>query len=155
MNHDTLCEMLKTKPLSELSSEEMREARDLARSILRADYYRDIRCVANDVKSEIESGNLKAWDAVIEYVSDSLDGTGRVIYTQLAQEGLLSSDNADAMIDEFGPEGIATKDAINWHAMAYHAMERDVFEQLSAEGVDSDYWDNLETEEEEETSTAD
>lgn len=144
MTHDMVCDMLKTKPLSELTGEEMRSAREIAYSILRADHYRHVRGLAEDVKSEVKSGSIKDWEELIEYVHGSVDGSERVIYTRLAQETILVSDNSDAMLEDFGTEGVVTKDSINWSAMAYHAIERDLMELLSAEGVDHDYWNNLE-----------
>lgn len=45
---------LETKALSEFTSEEMSEARELALRILRADYYQDVRNIANDAKDAVE-----------------------------------------------------------------------------------------------------
>jgi hypothetical protein len=154
MGHDSICETLKSKPLSQLSSEEMREARELAYSILRADYYRDIRGIAEDVKSCVESGELADREAVDTYVHETVDGCGRVIYTREAQEAVMLSDNGDSMIENCGTDGVVSDGSICWSQMAYFAVRDDVMEQLQAEGIDSDYWDNLETEEEtEDTAT--
>ena len=151
MNHESLCDMLKSKPLSELSSQEMESARELAYSILRADYYRDVRSVASSVKDAIESGEIKDWDGLGNYLWESVDGTARVIYTNQAMECVLLSNNSDAMIEEFGPEGIVSDESVNYSAMAFHVMRRDVMDRLRAEGIDHDYWDNLESEEEEDS----
>lgn len=152
MNHDSLCDMLKTKPLSHLSSDEMRDARELAYSILRADYYRDIRDIAEDIRSRIVSGELADWEAVDTDMHETIDGCQRVTYTREAQETVMLSDNSDAVFEAgYEADSIISDGSVDYSRMAYFAVHQDVMEQLSAEGIDADYWDNLEEEEEEKT----
>lgn len=155
MNHDQLCDMLKTKPLSTLTEKEMSEARTLAYGILRADYYRDVRGLAESIKADVLDGSIKDWDALTERVHEDVDGNQRVIYTHQAKEAVILSDNGEAMLDDFGPEEIVKGDSINWSGMAFFAMQQDVWELLSAEGIDQDYWDNLEEEEDDEDKDVD
>jgi hypothetical protein len=129
---------LASKPLSQLTSEEMREARQLALSILRADYYSDVRSSAESIKEAIADGEITNEDEFHTRIHEECDGAARVIYTAQAQEAILLSDNADAYVDSFGSEGIVSGDSINWSALAYSAFEADIREQLSADGVDGD-----------------
>lgn len=108
-----------------------------------AQYWDDVRGIAADVKGEIENGNLADWEAVTDYVHESVDGSARVIYTWKAKMAVIHSDNPDAYFDTFGEEGAVKDGTINWSALAYCAVEADVWEQLSAEGIDQDTFDEL------------
>lgn len=153
MNHDAICDLIKTKPLSELTGEEMRSARDLAYSILRADYYRDVRGVAEDVKSSLDSGDITNWESLREYLHETVDGMQRVIYTREAQEAVILSDNGEHMIEEYGTDGVIKDGSVDWSLLAYHAVHEDVMEHLIADGIDEDYWDDLEEDTTEETES--
>lgn len=130
--------VLSAKPLSQLTEEEMREARSLALSILRAAYYRDVRSVAEDIRDAVKDGEITDRDGFETRLHEECDGNQRVIYTSNAQECILLSDNSSAYVDSFGEEGIVSNGDINWSALAYSAFEADVREQLDAEGVDPD-----------------
>lgn len=126
-----------------------------ALSILRADYYGDIRSYAEEIKQEIKDGEIEDRDSLSNRVWEVADGTQWVIYTQKAQIVLLCSDNDNAYADEFGTEGVADEcGGVNWLRLAFAAVHRDIFEQLEAEGVNvyGDTREEMLGEEEEEDS---
>lgn len=103
--------------------------------ILTADYYSDVRDVAESVLERmIEAGEDAEYSDILH---EEVDGTQRVIYTFQAKLGVVMSDNADAFFEEFGDEGACTKDGIAWERICFVAMERDVGELLDAHGFDS------------------
>lgn len=115
-----------------------------ALSVLRADYYADVTDIAQDAISEVKAGNITDYEALDEYVRESVDGTQRVIYTSKAARGLLISSN-DAAFEDMGIS--ATKDGdVNWSGMMYAALLADVLEELSSEGYgyDEDEWPGAE-----------
>jgi hypothetical protein len=103
---------------------------------LRAEYYSDIRDIAQEIKKAIEDGEIEDRDSLQTRIHETCDGNQWVIYTQNAQVVLLVSSNDGAYADEYGAEGMTTDGAINWSVMAYAAMEQDLMEQLDSEGVD-------------------
>jgi hypothetical protein len=127
---------LDSKPLSELSESESREARDLAWRILRADYWRDVRSISESIRDAIKDGEVTDSESLSDRIHEECDGHQRVIYTSLNMETLLVSDNADAYADEFGEDGLIKDGSVNWAAMAYCALQADLNKQLEAEGVD-------------------
>jgi len=130
------------KHYSELTGDEARERVTEAEAVLRAEYWADIRGLADEIKSELterllqgESGEpLRGW--LIERIEQSVDNHHNVIYTYAAQKVLLYSDNAGAYVEEFGDEGLAEGGDINWNRLAWAAMRRDVGEQLNDAGID-------------------
>jgi hypothetical protein len=150
--YDKTLDLLKSTPLSQLNSEQMREARELAYDILRADYWSDVRSVAEEIKAECESGEIADDEALRERIHTECDGAGRVIYTRLAIETLLISDNESAYVDDFGTEGITDGETINWSQLAYSAYQADIQERLEAEGIGSNYFDQEDDDEADEDS---
>jgi hypothetical protein len=125
-----------------------------ALNVLRVDYYDDVRGCATDLYEQAKTAraedepHLREW--LLEHVHETCDGHSRVIYTGLAIETLLFSDNESAYVDDFGTDGVCADGAVNWSALAFCAFERDVFEQLEALGLDVNA-DDLGIEDEDET----
>jgi hypothetical protein len=140
MTQDTLLDTLKTKPLSQLTPEEMREARELALMILRADYFGDVRGTAELICFAIAHKEVTTRDELSDRIDGLCNDAERVIYTAQAMECLLFSPHDDAYIEDFGDEiALDVKQGtINWSTLASCAFKRDVIEQLEAEGVDVD-----------------
>ncbi len=65
-----------------------------------------------------------------------MDGHSRVIYTAKAKECLYESANDGAYLEDFGSEGAVKDGALNWSALAFCAFRQDVFEALSADGIE-------------------
>jgi len=105
---------------------------DAALSVLRADYYSDVRGVAQDLARAMKEGEV---DEFSDALHEAVDGTQRVIYTYQARVGLICTDNEDAYAEEFG-EVPVEGDSIKWEAMMFAAMEKDVIEDLEAHDVD-------------------
>lgn len=123
---------------------------DLDTSALRETYYKEIRAMAEDYTKRIKAGDFDDREAFMDDVHETLDGHEFVIYTFKAQCVCLASDNSGAMVDQLGSDGLTKDGAINWEAMAYCAMEADLFARLDAEGVDINDDDTFAPEEEEE-----
>ena len=115
-----------------------------AHRLLRADYYADVRSTAEGIRDELRekidamdfgtSESAREW--LLDYLHETIDGHGRVIYPAEAQDCLRYSDNDDAYVEDFGTEGIVEDGCIHWSRLALAAFERDVIEQLEAIGVD-------------------
>lgn len=103
------------------------ERLESARRVLRADYWADVRNVADDIRSAIESRDLDTEDAVAERLDEIVDGHSRVIYTGQAIEGLLYTDNESAYYDAMGqwPD-----DESPWFALMYYAFRADILDTL-------------------------
>lgn len=133
---------LLNKPYSELTREEAESLVKDAESVLRAEYYTDVRELASEIKEELkerlvagEAGEpLREW--LIERIDEAVDGHHRIIYTWQSQKLLLFSDNASAYADDFGDEGIVENGDICWNRLAWAAMRADLRDQLDAEGID-------------------
>ena len=107
-----------------------------ANSMIRQAYYSDVRDYAREIVQSVKDGEISDRDELYTRVSETVDGTQWVIYTHKAMAVLMASDNDGAYLDEYGAEGLIDGGALNWSRMAFAAMERDMFEQLDAEGLD-------------------
>jgi hypothetical protein len=106
-----------------------------AREVMREDYEGDVGVIADDVAGEAQrmvNDDERDRDKLIEYLDQSVDGSGRVIYTLQAQEGLASSQNQDAYFEETGE----SLDEPNWMKLMYHALHADVIAELEDRGID-------------------
>lgn len=92
--------------------------------------------IAGDALQAIRDGEIVNREALIDWVHESVDSCATVIYTAQAIAYLQSSDNDGRAVDDglIGPEQF--RDGIPWPAMAYGALEADVYEALSAIDVD-------------------
>lgn len=118
---------------------------------LRRTYYSEISDMAADYAERIKKGAFEDRDAFFTDVHETLDGHEFVIYTFKAQCVCLVSDNEAAYVDNFGSEGLTKDGRINWEAIAYCAMEQDLFAELDNYlGVDINDDDTFEGEKEEE-----
>lgn len=104
---------------------------EAARSVLRADYWNDVRNVVDDVKSAIERRDLTTEDEVTECIDIACDGTQRVIYTGQAIECILFTNNDEAY-EEYGDLDSlgATSTGDLYSKLAYFAFRADVSDEL-------------------------
>lgn len=122
------------------------EAIDSMRKAYWAHVWELAESVIDEIKEAKGRGDIDARSGVEwlrENVHETCDGDSWVIYTQRAQAVLLVSDNDGAYVDSYGAEGMADRDGVNWSALAYAALEADLYEQLDAEGYDpndADEW---------------
>jgi hypothetical protein len=108
-------------------------------SALRAEYYSSVRSTAKDIHDDYRKGMFRDRDGLLTRIHEECDGDQWVIYTFRAQIVALVSDNSGAFADQ-GLDGIMRDGEINWSAIAYCAMERDVIEALGAGGED---WEGI------------
>ena len=116
--------------------EEARMTVEDAHRVLRADYWSDVRGLAQDLKDRLERGEFTDRDDFVEALDQDVDGHQRVIYTGQAIESLLYSDNDSAYAEDFGAEGMLEGDSVAWSRLAYAAFRADVVEHLDAIDVD-------------------
>lgn len=113
------------------SKQDSEAAHDEAMRVLRAEYYAGVRGLAEEVSNLVKNEGMDESDALHQTV----DGSYWVIYTHANFQVLMCSDHHDAYSEDFG-EPAVSGDTINWAALAYAAMARDVSEQVQAGGVD-------------------
>jgi len=115
---------------------------DEAIRILRAEYYQSVRAAAQDFGRAVKDGEITDQESMSEWVHQTVDGSYWVIYTHANFQVLLCSDNQDAYSEQFG-EPPVEGNSIKWAALAFAAMEQDLLQQISAEGLEPD-WNNME-----------
>ena len=108
-------------------------AHDDAMRVLRQEYFSGVRGITDDLKARVASGEIASEDALHDAVHEAVDGSYWVIYTHANFQVLLCSDHHDAY-EEYG-EVPVVDGTINWAALAFSALERDVRDQMDAEDV--------------------
>jgi hypothetical protein len=118
------------------------EQHEDAMRVLRAEYYQGVRGIAQDFARAVKDGEITDQDGMREWLHQTIDGSYWVIYTHANFQVLMCSDHHDAYSEEFGEAPVQDED-INWAALAFAALGRDVNDQISAEGLEPD-WSALE-----------
>jgi len=104
---------------------------DEAVRVLRAEYYSAVRSIVDEALEELGRGDIDGRAGLDEYLHQSIDGSYWVIYTHANFQVIFVSDNHDAYMEEYGEPPIQGGD-INWAALAFGAMQRDVQQLLNA-----------------------
>jgi hypothetical protein len=107
---------------------------DEAMRVLRAEYYQGVRGIVQELAERLKEGDIDDWHDAIH---QAVGGSYWVIYTHANFQVLLCSDNHDAYMEDMG-QVPAEGDSLNWAALAFGALYRDVQQQLEAEGVGPD-----------------
>ena len=103
------------------------EQHEEAMRVLRAEYYQGVRGIAEEIDQRVKNGEIKDQDGWHQAIHESVDGSYWVIYTHANFQVLMCSDNHDAYSEDFG-EPPVQGDSINWAALAFAALERDVMQ---------------------------
>ena len=111
------------------------EQHDDAMRVLRAEYYQGVRGIAQELADRIKDGEITTQDGLKQALQESIDGSYWVIYTHANFQVILCTDHHDEYMEQTG-EAPVSDNTINWAALAYYAMMRDVQDQMSAEGVE-------------------
>jgi hypothetical protein len=98
-----------------------------AMRVLRAEYYQGVRGIAQEVANLVKNEGMDEGDALHQTV----DGSYWVIYTHANFQVLMCSEHHDAYSEDFGEPPVTGSD-INWAALAYAALARDVSEHVGA-----------------------
>lgn len=112
----------------------------LAEGITRGRHRQIAADVIEDLKRAIEADEIESADGISDWLHETIDGHGTVIYTARAQEYVMLSSNDGAYFEEFGPDGAVEDGAINWSRLCYAALMADVNEEL---GSHEDYFDAI------------
>ena len=116
-------------------------ARD-ALNIIRQDYFNDVRDIAAEVLEQAKTWHGEGQEgeelreSLDSFLSETIDGCGRVICTSQARLGLLVSDSERAYANDFGPEGMVEDGDIQWSRLMFCALRQDVLKHLDTEGFD-------------------
>ncbi len=93
--------------------------------------------VVDELRDRVRDGEagetLREW--LIEHLHEVCDSDGWVIYTAKAQF-IVCNRGTSAYTDSFGEQGLTRDGDINWSAIAYAALERDIHEELDRRGID-------------------
>ena len=103
--------------------------------ILRQEYFDAIRAIGAELKGLLAAGEITSREDFDNRVHQAVDGSYWVIYTHAAQQVIFVTHNDDAYMAEYPSEGLVSDGAIDWAAIAYAAMARDLCEHLDAIGV--------------------
>jgi hypothetical protein len=111
-------------------TEEQQITVEQAERVLRAEYWDDVRTMAEDARRAVKDGEVTDADGMNDWLWETVDGTGRVIYTAQAMDGLRWSEHDDAYFDEglYCEEDF--RDGIPWSKLMFCAMLADVREDL-------------------------
>ena len=116
------------------SRETSEQQHEDAMRVLRAEYYSGVRSIAQDIIERARAGDFpRREDELNDALHQSVEGSYWVIYTHANFQVLLCSDHHDAYSEDFGQPPVSGND-IDWAALAYAAMMRDVQEQIETEG---------------------
>jgi hypothetical protein len=130
---------------------------DEAKNVLRADYWRAVRDLADDLKQAIKDGEITDREELGDRLHESIDGSHWIIYTYANLQVLCWTSNDDAY-QEITDEIDGSKGASHvYQTVAFWAMMADVREQLGDEDdlfADEEDEEEDEEEEEEEEETA-
>lgn len=107
---------------------------DEAMRVLRAEYYRGVRSIAHEIRDRIKDGEIQNQDDLETHLNQSIDGSYWVIYTHANFQVLICSDHHDEYTEQFGEPPVRDNE-IQWNSLAFAAMERDVRDQMDAEGI--------------------
>lgn len=112
------------------------EQHDEAMRVLRAEYYQGVRSIAQDLIERAKSGEISDAEMLNDATSEAVDDSYWVIYTHANFQVLLCTDHHDEYMENFGEVPMDGRDSIKWSALAYAALERDVRDQIEAEGIE-------------------
>jgi len=124
------------KPISKMTNQEREEAVRDAVSVIRGDYYTDVKNMAQQIvdrAGEMFDDDELTQDALMRYMDESLDSDDRVFTTSKAIMGLLISNNDHAFYDAFGEAGMVEDGDIQWMDLMREAYRMDVYEELERE----------------------
>ena len=114
------------------------EQHDDAMRVLRAEYYQGVRGISQELADRVASGEITERDGLEQALSESIDSSYWVIYTHANFQVLLCTDHHDEYSEQYGEAPLTNGKDINWAALAYAAIDRDVRDQMDAEGVGAD-----------------
>ena len=103
--------------------------------VLRAEYYQGVRSITQELADRIKNGDISSDEDLQDALHQDVNGSYWVIYTHANFQVLSCSDHHDAYSEEYGQPAVEG-DSINWAALAYAALMRDVQDQMAAEGVE-------------------
>lgn len=107
-----------------------------ATHLLAQDYREDVKGLANAIVDAIKDGEVTDDESFAQRLSEDVEGTQRVIYTNQAMAGVIVSDNAGYAFENGLINSKEFKDGIPWDKIMYWALYQDVIEELDHLGID-------------------
>lgn len=100
-----------------------------ARRVLQVDYNQDVADWVTEVRRMVADGEH---DDPSDAIHDLVDGLRRVIYTGEAIEVLryCASGSESAAIEDCGADVLINDGTINWEALAFAAISRDIHDRI-------------------------
>jgi hypothetical protein len=95
----------------------------------RKEYWDEIRSLATAFDEAVADEQFDQ-EAAQEWIHETIDGHQFVIYTYQAKCVGLYTDNPDAMVDDFGADGLIKDGRIHHEGIAYCSMEADLMERI-------------------------
>jgi len=90
------------------------------------EYWDEIRSLADAFRQAMKDGEITDDETAEEWLHQTIDSHQFVIYTYKAKCVGLHTNNPDAMLDEFGAEGLVRNESVNYEGMAYCSMMADL-----------------------------
>lgn len=94
------------------------------------EYRQELRSIAEEAARSCRDGEIDSHEALCDWVHETLDGHQWVIYTGYNWDVLAVSENDGAYVENFGTDGVIADGSLNTAALAYAAMEADLWETL-------------------------
>lgn len=104
-------------------------------SIIQRDYWQDVHSVGDEIKEQIENGEISDDDSFRERTEQAVEGTQRVIYTWQSKLGMISTNHPDAYTEATG-EAPCHRQDIDWMKMMFYAMLEDVLAYIGSPDFD-------------------
>lgn len=118
-------------PRNRTDRETSEQQHDDAMRALDREYRQAVLGLAQEVDRLVKDEGMDEGDALHQVV----DGSYWVIYTHANFQVLMCTENHDAYTEDFGDVPMQGQD-VNWAALAYAAMARDVSERLGARDLE-------------------
>lgn len=100
-----------------------------AHGILERNYRADVVSCADSIRDSIQNEEIEDFEALDQFIHETIDGASRVIYTEQARDACIYSDN-EAAWQEVHDEVPVSGDKVDWSIMAFYCFRADVLEEL-------------------------
>lgn len=100
-----------------------------AHGILERNYRADVVSCADSIRGSIQNEEIEDFEALDQFIHETIDGASRVIYTEQARDACIYSGN-EAAWQEVHDEVPVSGGEVDWSIMAFYCFRADVLEEL-------------------------